>query len=680
MLNELMTLNMSLKRCELTVPQTHPWFKIPARKEGFIVCINSDCKIETLEHCTKERMVNLWKIMPDNQNSFPVINFSLPIWQLPILPTCIRKMLDDKDVKQRCNKMKEIIQQLELSYTEAERDKFEGRICGYPTELLKILDCNNSKINAFCTLINRLQSYEHNIDCFLRQLYKVAVDGCLNGSIEQIDLVEELLFGKWNEKKKKFICDIPLIFDLADYANFNYRIAAPDLKNILSEILLRRPIDETNKDLCSLSGEITVIEQNTFPQPSLPKLGPTFLFSMNKDAPCHSRYGKVSSDIFPVGKDLLKELNDALKFIVDEKREGKTWKSIPGKSIAESDLLIVYLEDKPESEINLAELLNDADESEFSEAMYEKVTTKVCSALEGEEGITKESLVRVFVLRKIDPGRRQIVLNSSFTVKNILTGVTEWQVAAKNHPIILPLIKDQANYYVLSPASVMRCFQYKWIRNGTEKTKVSGIGLQEVYDILLGVPKESEHSAKRLLSLALQRQISLVLGIGEAIRSDNLKILNKFKQEGKKPTLKAVTLFSILLYKLGHKKEVYMKEATFNVGRLLALSDDLHIQYCKHVRKNEIPPQLIGNALMSSAMENPERAITRLWNRLLVYQAWANKVQGEEYTLVKWILGQIGKVCAELASVTLPRQTTDADKTKMLLGYLARSEGRNQDK
>ncbi len=682
MLNELMTLNLSLERCGFVVQKNHPWIETPARKEGFIVGINSDCQIETLEYCDKERMVELWKVAPDNMKSFPLFNFKSPIWKPRISPTDIRKLLEDKDVKQRCNKMKEAIGQSELSYLsfkESEKNILKGRIYGYPSEMLKYFDCNDNKIKALCTLINRLQSYRENVDSFLKQLSTTAINACLNGSIEQVDLVGGLLFGKWDKKKQEFSEEVVLLLDMSDYSSFNSRMASPDLKPILIEMLIGKQVDKTTqKDLCSLSGTMKVIEQGSFPQPTLPILSKTFLFSMNDEASCHYRYGKISSGIFPVGKDLSVKLLDAIKFITDKERKGKTWKSVPGNKISKSDLLIVYLEDKPNSEINLADLLSDADESETSEIMFEEVASNVCQALEGEKEITNDSLVRIFVLKKIDEGRRQVELNTTFTVSNIKAGVKEWQNAAKNHPYIsipLPKKNDMVSHSkttdCLSPANVMRCFQYKWIRNGTDKSKVSGINLCDVYDIFLGDTKEAIQSAKKLLSLAVNRQLSLVLGIGGAIHAADSKKWNQIPPENKKTTLKTVTLFSILLYKLGHKKEVYMKDAVFNVGRLLSLSDDLHMQYCKWVRKNDIPPQLIGNALMPSAVENPERAIARLWSRLLVYQAWANKVQGEEYKLVKWILGQIGKVCNDLADVALPQQTTDADKAKMLLGYLA---------
>ncbi|MBI4687804.1 MAG: hypothetical protein HY756_08515 [Nitrospirae bacterium] len=114
-----------------------------------------------------------------------------------------------------------------------------------------------------------------------------------------------------------------------------------------------------------------------------------------------------------------------------------------------------------------------------------------------------------------------------------------------------------------------------------------------------------------------------------------------------------------------------MKNAAFNVGRMLSLADKLHEQYCRHVRKNDVPPQMIGNALMHTALDNPTKGLALLSERLLIYQAWATKAQGDNIGLAKWVLGQMGQVSADLENTVIPTQADDAVKAQILLGYLA---------
>ena len=116
----------------------------------------------------------------------------------------------------------------------------------------------------------------------------------------------------------------------------------------------------------------------------------------------------------------------------------------------------------------------------------------------------------------------------------------------------------------------------------------------------------------------------------------------------------------------------------FLVGRLLSLADQLHVQYCHGVRKGQIPPQLAGNALMTTAMDSPQKAVVLLWQRIKPYYAWAQTVQGrDEVRLAKYFLGQLGKVSSELKDTELPTRCSDQEKAELLLGYLARAEKDN---
>jgi len=117
-----------------------------------------------------------------------------------------------------------------------------------------------------------------------------------------------------------------------------------------------------------------------------------------------------------------------------------------------------------------------------------------------------------------------------------------------------------------------------------------------------------------------------------------------------------------------------MHTSPFLVGQMLAFTDTLHKEYCLHERKGQVPPQLIGSALMPTALENPTASLARLSERIAPYQAWANTATGDGVGLAKWALQQLGQVTGELSKQTLPEHCNDMDKAQMLLGYLARPE------
>ena len=116
-----------------------------------------------------------------------------------------------------------------------------------------------------------------------------------------------------------------------------------------------------------------------------------------------------------------------------------------------------------------------------------------------------------------------------------------------------------------------------------------------------------------------------------------------------------------------------MDSPVFLVGRLMSLADRLHLKYCEYVRDKSFPPQLVGNALMATALEEPAKALGLLGQRILPYQAWAMTLKGEgqDTGLVKYFLSQIGVVCESLKNLELPSHCSEADKAQMLLGYLA---------
>ena len=122
-----------------------------------------------------------------------------------------------------------------------------------------------------------------------------------------------------------------------------------------------------------------------------------------------------------------------------------------------------------------------------------------------------------------------------------------------------------------------------------------------------------------------------------------------------------------------------MKDTLFYVGRFLSLIDTLHLEYCKHVRGGSVPPQLLGNAHLSIALDNPVSAVDMLSRRIGIYQAWTRKEQDEKVKLARWSVGQLGKVSLLLAENVLPSSTSNAERAQMLLGYLSNFEGNERD-
>jgi hypothetical protein len=182
----------------------------------------------------------------------------------------------------------------------------------------------------------------------------------------------------------------------------------------------------------------------------------------------------------------------------------------------------------------------------------------------------------------------------------------------------------------------------------------------------------ARRKAEIALGLLVDRMGTVLAGLGMLRTTGEWK---SYSDTIRWQSLKTIAMLGILLHQLGHRKENFMRESITNIGRLLALADSLHFHYCKHVRKNEIPSQLIGNALFNTALEQPVFALARLAERLAPYQAWARTFKSPDpdagVGLVKYFLSEIASCTAAIKISEIPPHMQDADKAKLLLGYLA---------
>lgn len=680
MLSELYTLHQRLKACGIEIDSLHPWITYHKKADGFIIGIDNFGKVKRIEFFPKEKMSLAWKLMPSNQKSFPIINFKTPIWKPHQKCEELRISLKEKKGNEFFKELRLICEDAELYPHNKEEslekyiESVEKRLSLFPEELQKIIESNLPPNHIFFNILSNVQKTAKNGKDFLLQLSEIACTWCLKGRIEADELIEQLLIGKWHEGEKIYKPgDIPIIIDVEEYSLFSFRIFNSEIKKQINEVLLLQKKNRSSEEVCALSGAVGPIESKKFPEPKLPILGQSYLYSMNKDARCHYRYGKVSAENYPVNVELSNELQNSLLFITASGRKGKTWCPVPGSNKKESNLLIAYLENLPVGAIELGFL---GDDRNF-EAEFEANAKSVCDALKGNSMICSADQLRLFVLKSVDKGRRQVLFNSAFTVESIVKGIEIWREGSKNIPLFflkMPLRKGKKTKnqspFCPSPASVMRLFHYQWVRNGLENRTVNGCRLSDIYDLFFGSNPRSNRLCFSLLKRLLKQTTTLLIGIGGALNSGST---SNYNLDAKKSTLFTVGILGILLYKLGQKREIYMKGEAFQIGKFLSLADTLHKEYCKVVRKGDIPNQLLGNIMMKTALENPQRALARLNQRLLVYKSWADKGQ-EEAILANWVINEMGKIAQELGNADLSFRPDEADQAKILLGYLSRNK------
>jgi hypothetical protein len=654
MLLELYQTSRSLAHFQVDIGESHPWVKRLGRSEVLIAGLDASGMVTRIEYLGTEDAVKLFKIQQSNHANFPQVNWSVPVWTLESTSAAVQAWRERPATEAIPR-----VALLRAACAEAGLAKNPNRSVKGLREFCQELRprfaaAPEAEFNAFPSLIERILVGTASAEAWVRSLSEAALAAAETGSAP-LALVEELLGGEDGK--------VSILFDLADCTNFPRRVASPRMGAYFSRVLNATEAGSSKQGVCALTGAETTLEDDKMPSPVLPKLGPTVLMSMNPDTPCQSRYHHIGLDVFPVGRSTVKRLNGSLVYLTRADREGKNWKAVPGVG-KKSNLLIVYLESVPELEVPIADMFTGGDESE---AQYEAVCMHVCEALRGRPSYETD-LLRLFVLNKIDPGRVQVELSDTFTAAEAIRGAEEWIAGARDRPL-LPL---KVEGFVPSPEEAMRCLQKKWEQGGHGYAWAPGCRLKDIFDILVAARIGARDAAEHLLRLTLDRTAELLIAIGAAVHRGRAAAWKGIAKDGAKEAVIAAGLLGILLRKSRGGKEKGMEDAAFLMGRFLSLADTLHAQYCEHVRKGAQPPQLLGNALIPTAVGDPRKGLARMLHRFRPYQAWARSPKGSG--LAKWTCGEMGKIAGEIASQLPDRRLNDAEQAQLLLGYVARTE------
>jgi hypothetical protein len=669
LLNELFALSRSLVNRELKAPKGHAWIKAFKKGEAIVAELDAAGALARTSSLSAEEVARLRNIAPDNQKSFPGFNLNYPVLELPdpalwsqpeaLWDAALAATLDSP-----------------LAYQPKDLSRLSRLLGDFPLKTIAPrLRGDAPELQATLAILRRLAEAKLEAESFLHHLCLQIVAGVQEGRLRR-DLALKILYGKPLKVES-----ITLILDVNDIDHFLYRVADHAVAAEWSRLLLATDSNSLNSPegaapfVCALSGQFDSPVGAKMPNPTLPNLGPTYLMAMNSASPCQTRYGRTSTDIFRVGKNSVQSLSDALSFVTDQKRKGKTWAGVPSASKKWSDLLITYLEEEPDSDLPIVGFFADMESTaEQDMAVYEARTSQVHEALRLRESARKDLHIAVIALSKVNDGLKQIVFSGRYTASAVYKGRDRWIAGAKNAPavsVFFPAAKGKPSLwrsgYQPSPAEVMASFKLQWLRAGQESHSVPGVDLGSVYSLLL--ESEATVQASWLLERYLGLTEPLLIGLSRSLSGGA-----KLSELARKAALVAIAVYGILLLRQGRPKEIYMESRDYLLGQFLQMADLLHRLYCVHERKGSIPPQLIGNAAIPMALQSPRRAIQVLGNRIPVYIAWADRYQGDDAGLAKWSRMELGRLSAILKDEKLDSRVSTSGKAELLLGYLANAK------
>lgn len=684
MINELYVMTKSLKEKGLLQIALHRDISKPANSSGIYIEIDSKSMARNIEYLPKEDFSKLWKHSKGNHNSFPIIRI-----QKPLVQHNFTKDFDDIWKKQNTKKI-EIL--LNLDYTKYNSNSNDILVSQWTKEQLLPLCKENSALGSLNALITRLPNDRTEQPKFYKVILELIKQQLTSFDEPMIELIKDILVGKWNKTKGEYLSGTQIAFDVYDASEFKYKVKDSKLEKVLISELNKRDNlvnASAEAEYCQLTGEYQVIEKEKYPEPKLPNLGKTYLYSNNKDIPCLIRYNLQSLQAFHVGKETITELNNTIGFLTSDYREYKTWVRVPGSKDKEVNLLIAYIESEPEIEEDLAKLMGDAPIYEQEVKRFENLGEQICKKLKEKTEHNPDAQVNVVIINKVDDGRKQVLLSERYNTNQIISGTTEWLKASENHPYIEYHIWDKKEEVIIRPqcpypGQIVNAMKklWKWeSKNGKREfnfERTPGISIKEIYDVFIPLKNEQE-LCKCLLQKVYHQSQNLLISVGHY---NNRKMLYEINKYAIFEHCLIISLISILLYKLKYYKEDYMHSVAFNIGRLMMLSDILHREYCLNVnpqkggsKSGKIPPQLIGNSLLPTAAEYPNKALDLLRERIRIYKAWADTVNANEYTgIAKWAVTQMGNTSLEICKQTIPDSFNEAERVQVLLGYLAKIE------
>ncbi|ALK09274.1 hypothetical protein [Blastochloris viridis] len=423
--------------------------------------------------------------------------------------------------------------------------------------------------------------------------------------------------------------------------------------------------------VCALTGKAAKLHAGNFPQPNLPGLGQTYIYSRNRDIPSLTRYGRTADASFQADAELVRRLAGAIAALTREDRKGKTWRLIPAESGDKSDLLVVSTADPG---AHYADAVADDDELSGEAALKELASR----AIDQSKGIFEhgqpEDQVLVLVLRTVDPANRKSIYQRRATSARFWTAARDWQSATVNTPDWLRFpFPGKAKAEVIlrgppyvTPLSITPISRVQFANGGRRPIEVIGIPASQAFQLFL---KEGdiERRARDLLHLLVERHGDLLAGVAAA-RTKGTEFLKDFDPKAglRRNALQSATWIGALLYHLDRLKEVYMSDAGFRLGQLLAAADIVHVGYCKDVRDGSIPPTLLGNALLGMAAERPHDALKLLLKRWPPYAAWAKRK-------ARWVLREIEPIAMDLREKLgkVEGRPDEYFQAELLLGYMA---------
>ncbi|MGI6518885.1 MAG: hypothetical protein ACOX4C_08925 [Bacillota bacterium] len=694
MLNELSRLSERLEEAGIQPVSWHPDFKPCPKYRTYYLFVSSNGVIQGATRIADlSEITALRKYERANGLSFPAFNvFPVASVQSADARATLERteMLlksTNVDVEELERLLHLLMEESEPLWGESDTAKLKTCLLDVPLELSKKIGEAPSVFMAWNSLIAASLKLSERIDDIPDMLIDILLSlarGEPGAALEFLG--DTLATTAANGKDKR----VSVVLEIANRLSFDRPANHPETREWVNQ----RLIDVSNADAGSSKvstdafGSVYSItdDEAKFPAARLPILGNVILRAMSHESPCQRRYGRVNAASFPMGVDMRQDLKNALEWVGAKDRRGQTWQDVSDVCGGKAGVLFAYPETLPNLQVESAGIFAGVVSGD-QEATFSAVAQRVVGSLQLLVRDMPDAQVTVFVLMKIDKARTKVLMSRRLQAEALMDSARAWRDGCQNIPRVFLRMLDRKDGRRLQaevpfPTDVARMLKTEWNMDCGRSTVSRSGELQDAFDLFIGGEDEERAAAVKVLDFMTLKGVWPLLALGHADHLDR-ELAGPILNHRRIVSLMPAAL-GLCLSKLGIERRDYMRSTPFLVGKMLAMADLLHKEYCLDVRKGSIPTQLVGNALMPTALENPQQALARLSDRIYVYKSWVDKSYssnepGEKYALARWAVKQMGLVSQELSERRITTQTNEADKAQMLLGYLSRETRSDKD-
>lgn len=674
MINELYELSEAMRECGIHETVYAPNYSAVSYKN--CVCISlmegSICEISSITNAQKAIIRNY---ASTSNGGFPCVKLA-PLYRITakdviqLIAACKRKPENLNDT---------VISKLESVCTESNNNWIADAAQKYQRAFSFAHTINarmkDDPCEAFRILVDEIDQF-NDPDRLHKELSRVGIE--MLRARENVSLMLDLLFNCTDpDNHSDSSGEISILFNAEKLYSMGMPVTSARFTDELNRKLLSAESHQNSIDALTspLDAFGVPFRQNDDVMPNI-KIGAGFyvkIRTMNKDIPCLHRYGKEGSATFPASCDVRRNLQMALNYISKRENKDKTWMCIDTIDGKPHDILFAYPLNVTQTPDHFASAFRRPQNSSIS---FTEKAKKFILQLKTPRNPSKDSYakdIRIFVLRRLNvknnSGRTKVVYTRQTDPDELERSSEAWTLGCTNLPQF-PFGAPEVPY-PLDIADTLNC---PWKQDGTlASTKFKPVPQYHGMELLL----EPTMSVRSDLHMLTENAVPASACWGKLITEKDLHhpVWDNVK--------KILALLGLFLYRNGIRKEDYMDNLPYLYGQLLKAADALHAQYCKVVRKGDIPPQLVGGGLFLSAAEAPVRTLNVLSQRIMPYYQWAKsyRLKDEpESRLVGWLYQTCEKIAMKIGqNWTIQTRLNEEEKAQMFIGYLAAFPQKEKD-